>query len=157
MDTAGGRCSRGGTKLGDAEMRGLSTPGGDGTRKGGDSTCPVVLGGVGASPVPPWGFPHPSLLQAQELDLVLVGPTQDIQGFRDSLILRLTPSSSIKPLTIPKSCSSPGPDLLSLPYMDTEDIPGRQRGAGAIQNPDSESSTNHIPPATHSSHLICMC
>lgn len=79
MDTAGGRRSRGGTKLGDAEMRGLSTPGGDGTRKGGDSTRPVVLGGVGASPVPPWGLPHPSLLQAQELDLVLVVPTQDIQ------------------------------------------------------------------------------
>lgn len=78
VDRAGGQCSGGGMELGEAGMSGLSTPGGDGSREGEIPHTLGVLVGLEHSPVPPWGFPHPSLLQAQELGLILMGPIRDI-------------------------------------------------------------------------------
>lgn len=77
-DTAGGHCPGAGMELGHAEMCDLSTPGGDGTREGVIPHTLWILVGLEHPPVPPWSLPHPPLLQAQELDLILVGPVWDI-------------------------------------------------------------------------------
>lgn len=61
-------------RLGDTEMHGLSTPGGDGTREGVTPHVLWVLVGLEHPPLPPWGLPHSPLLQAQKLDLTLEGP-----------------------------------------------------------------------------------